>query len=214
VTPAESLRFLDSFIAMEKGERLTMNARQSLATASVRAIALHRDAGADVILDRVATNERETNLRQQALSSLGRLRGAHGFATLRALLAEERAPEMRRRLVAAIGDTREPGTVAALRALLRDPEAAVRAEAVYYFAVRGGAAVVQDVRAIVEGDAEMNVRTRAVSGLARLPESAAVPVLIDLVTTSRHLDVRKKATSALGQSKDARAAAFLQGLLK
>src|SRR5262245_10773490 len=183
ITPAESLRWLESFTSLDKGERLSNSARRDLASTAVGAIARHRDPAADVILDRIATKESDSSLRQQAQTSLGALRGAHGFATLRTLLAAERAPEPRRRLVTAIGATREPATVDVLRGLLKDEDKDVRAEAVYYFALRGGQKVVPEVRAIIDSDPVANVRTRAVSGLARLPDDAAVPLLINIVGT-------------------------------
>jgi len=214
VTPAESLRWLDGFTGMDKGDRLSASARRSLATTALNAIALHRDAGADTILDRVVTSERDQSFRQQAETALGRYRGAHGFTSLRALLAQERAPEHRRQLVTALGQTQEPGSVDALRALVKDSDDKVRAEAVYYFAVRGGQPVVPEVRAVMDNDQSSDVRTRAVSGLARLPEDAAVPLLIDIATKSKDLDVRKRAVSSLNQSKDPRAVTFLQDLVK
>jgi hypothetical protein len=214
ITPAESLRWLDSLTRMDVGDRLSMNARRSLATAAVSAIAYHRDAAADPILDRIATNDTDSNLRQQAQTSLGSTRGAHGFATLRALLARESRPDSRRQLVTALGQTHEAGTVDALRAYLKDADPQVRSSAVYYFAIRGGQAVVAEVRAIVDTDVDDKVRTRAVSGLARLPPDAAVPLLIELARTNKNLEVRKQAVTLLGQSQDPRARAFLQELLK
>jgi len=74
--------------------------------------------------------------------------------------------------------------------------------------------VVPEVRAVMDSDPVANVRTRAVSGLARLPEDAAVPLLIDIVGTSKDPEVRKKAVSSLGTSKDPRAVQFLQDLVK
>ena len=214
ITPAESLRWLEGFIGQDKGDRLSPSARRSLASSAIGAISLHREAAADAVLDRVAMNERDTSLRQQAETALGRYRGAHGFQTLRALLAQERAPERKRQLIAALGQTRETGTVDALRGFLKDEDPRVRSEAVYYFAIRGGQNVVTEVRAIMDTDPASDVRLRAVSGLARLPEDAAVPLLIDIAGKSRDLEVRKRAVSSLNPSKDPRAVAFLQDLVK
>src|SRR6185436_4198101 len=50
VTPAESMRWLDGFISMDNGDRLSLSAHRSLASTALNAIALHRDAGADTIL--------------------------------------------------------------------------------------------------------------------------------------------------------------------
>jgi HEAT repeat protein len=58
------------------------------------------------------------------------------------------------------------------------------------------------------------VRQRAVSGIGALPGDAGVPTLIQLVKDSRDVVVRKQAITVLGRSKDPRALAFLQELLK
>jgi len=213
VTPAESLRWLDGLTRPDAGAALTPNARRNLAATALSAIALHRDAGADAILDRIAANDDDASLRQQAQDALGTLRGAHGFATLRALLASTQAPDTRRQLVTALGQTRERETVEALRPFLKDADPKVRAAAVYAFAARGGPAVVPDVRQVIDADPDASVRTRAVSGLARLPADTSVPLLIEL---AGHKDagVRKEAVTLLGRSDDPRARTFLQSLLK
>jgi HEAT repeat protein len=58
------------------------------------------------------------------------------------------------------------------------------------------------------------VRRRAVSGLGRLPAETAIPMLIQIARTNKNLEVQKQAVSLLTQSKDPRAIAYLEGLLK
>jgi HEAT repeat protein len=215
VTPAESLRYLDTLTRLDGPSWMTLDARRTLARDALAAIALHRDAGADAILDRVATSTTDdTSMRTQAASLLGRYRGAHGFATLQQLVKAAMSVESRRALVSAIGQSREAGAVEALRALARDPDEKVRAEAAYRFAVRGGPAVATEVLAIVDGDAAEAVRHRAVSGIAQWPNAGGVPQLITLARSSRHPGVRKQAVSSLSSSRDPRAIAYLESLLK
>jgi HEAT repeats len=215
VTPSESLRYLDAFTRQQvANDRLSANARRSLAETALRAIQKHRDAGAETILDRIATSDNDTDLRRQAASALAVSRGAHGFATVKRLVDTEKNPDLRRSLVTSLGQTREPGTVEALRALTRDTDPKIRAEAVYYFAQRGGAAVVPEVRALVDKETDQNVKQRAVRGLARLPVNDAVPLLIQLARTSTDPVVRKESVSSLGQTRDPRAMAFLEELVK
>ena len=212
VAPAESLRVLDGYTNEDAFDRLPMSARRSLARAALDAIAFHREAAADAILDRIATGTSE--LRANAISFLGSRRGAHGFATLTKLLQSERASSTRVELVNAIGSTREPGTLTTLRGFLKDADAKVRAAAVYPFAIRGQQAVVPEVTAIIDNDPDNNVRRRAVSGLGRLPAETAIPMLIQIARTSKNLEVQKQAVSLLTQSKDPRAIAYLETLLK
>ncbi|HYN09289.1 MAG TPA: HEAT repeat domain-containing protein [Vicinamibacterales bacterium] len=214
VTPGESLRVLDGYTREDVFERLSINARRNLTRAALEAIALHRDAGANPILDRIATTSTNSELRQQAVSLLGSRRGAHGFAMLQKLLQGERVSATRVELVNAIGQTRESGTVGALRGLLKDTDAKVRAAAVYYFAIRGGQPVVSEVTAILDNDPDNNVRRRAVSGLARLPAETSIPMLIQIARTNKNPEVQKQAVSALSQSKDPRAIAYMEEILR
>ena len=213
VTPAESLRVLDGYTREEVFERLSMNARRSLTRSALEAIAWHRDPGANPILDRIATSS-NSELRTAAITLLGSRRGAHGFASLQKMLQGERMPNTRVELVNAIGQTRESGTVGALRALIKDSDAKVRAAAVYYFAIRGQQAVVPEVTAVVDSDTDVNVRKRAVSGLARLPTDAAIPMLIQIARTNKDPEVKKQAVSLLSQSRDPRAVAYMEEILK
>jgi HEAT repeat protein len=215
VTPAESLRYLEALTRLQaEGATSPLPRLQSgVASAALAAIANHRDAGADAILDRLA-GAPENPLRQSAISHLGSLRGAPGFATLQRLLAAERMPEVRRQLTGALGQTREPGTVDAMRTLARDPDAKVRAEAVYWFAVRGGPAVVADVVRLIESDPDAGVKRRAISGISRLPGGAGIAPLLQLARTSPDPVVRKEAVSVLSRSTDPRATAFMEELIK
>ncbi len=213
VTPAESLRVLDGYTRDDAFERLSMNARRNLTLRAIDAIGFHRDAGADAILDRMATGT-NSELRQRAISILGSRRGAHGFSMLQKLLQGERQSNARVELVTAIGQTRETGTVGALRGLLKDPDPKVRSAAVYYFAIRGQQAVVPEVTAILDNDTDINVRKRAVSGLARLPAETAIPMLIQIARTNKNPEIQKQAVSVLSTSKDPRAIAYMEEILR
>ncbi len=214
VTPAESLRFLDGLTRVDCTDRLPYESRRNMANSALTAISLHRDAAADAILDRIAGAEGDRDLRRQAAAALGSARGAHGFATLKALIAAEKDLDQRRSLVGALGLTREPGTVDALRTLARDADARIRAEAVYWFIQRGGPAVIAEALKVIDTDTDDAVKKRAVSGLARLPANDSVSPLLQLARTSAHAVVRKDAVSALTNSKDPRAMAFMEELIK
>ena len=211
VTPAESLRFLETLTKTDRADRFSMESRRNTARAALTAISLHRDATADTILDRLAATG---DLRQQAAQALAGTRGARGFAAVQKLLASEKEPEMRRTLVGALGMTREPGTAEALRPYLKDTDARVRAESIYWYVQRGGSPVVAEVTRLVENDADDNVKRRGVSGISRLPAADSVPALLQIAKSSGNLAVRKEAVRALSESKDPRAVAFMEELIK
>lgn len=216
IAPAESLRYLDTLLTMEGDDRTgpLPGLRASIASSALSAIGHHGDAGADTILDRLAAGGGTGSLRSAAVRHLGSLRGARGFASLQRLLAAEQDPAVRRTLTTAIGQTREPGTVEAMRTLTRDVDARVRAEAVYWLAVRGGTAVTPEVVKLIESDPDTTVKRRALSGLSRLPDNAGIAPLLQLARTSTDPVVKKEAVAVLSRSKDPRATAFMEELIK
>ena len=215
VTPADSLRFLDTLTRVDGPDSLNaITARRTLASSALSSIALHRDAGADVILERIAADRSDTSLRPTALRLLASNRGARGLATLERQLKTETSSDDRRALVSAIGASREPGVTGILKPLLRDGDAKVRAEAVSRYIVIGGPAVVSEALAIVNADPVDDVKTRAVSAMAQWPRGEGVPHLIALARTSKDPVVQKRAVSLLSSSRDPRAIAYLEELLK
>lgn len=213
VTPAESVRFLESVIRRDGAASTSQ--QQRLQDAALKAAALHRETTADDLLERLADADTDSRLRRQARSLLGSARGARGFATLRRLLDRDRLPDTRRQLVGAIGQSGEAGVAEILRGVARsDDEPKVRAEAAYWLPQRGGARVFPDVLAIIEHDASDAVRQRAVQGLGRLPPADSAPVLIRLAQNSTSAVVKKEAVRALGRSTDPRAMAYLEELIR
>jgi hypothetical protein len=212
VTPADSLTYIRSLV---HPDGLAVDSARNLSSAAVQAIGLHRDVAADAILDQLATGDGDSTVRRLAASSLGSYRGAHGFEMLRKLIGSETLAENRRQLVSALGQTRQPQTAEVLLALARkDDDSRVRAEAIYWVPLRGGQRVVNEVLAIVENDTNDSVRTRAIDGLAQLSKDEAVPLLIQIARTTKNAAVRKQAVSRLGDSRDPRALAFLEDIIR
>jgi hypothetical protein len=213
ITPAESLRFLEA-AAHPDYANMTRGGAQNLVNEATSALSLHRDAGADAILDRLATSDPEASLRHRAASLLGSTRGAHGFETVRRLLDSEKSLDGRRALVSALAQTRQPQTAALLLGLARtDADPQVRADALYYVPLRGGAQVIPDVVALVEKDPITNVKQRGLSGLGNMPQDAGLAALIQLARTTTSLVVRKEAVTQIGRSKDPRARAYLEEII-
>jgi HEAT repeat protein len=213
VTPAESLRYLTTLVRAGAPDRAAFDQEQSHAQNALRAISYHRDSAADAALEQFATDPRDANVRRQATSYLGSMRGARGAATLAKFLAAEKDVDARRHLVAALGQSRDASAVETLRGLVRDPEVRVRAEAAYHYIVRGGAAALPEAQKLLASETVDSVRTRNVSAIGRLPPDTSIPALLQLAR-SDNAAVRKQATSALSQSKDPRAIAFMEQLLK
>jgi hypothetical protein len=180
VTPAESLRFLNSLTRPVATDRAMFDNERQIVSSAIRAIGYHADASADGC----STRWRLT-MRTRASAS----GGDHARRlSRRAWRGDAHAPDRirqdsdeRRSLVTALGQSRESATVETFRSLTRDPDARIRSEAAYF--VCAAAAVVSDALKLASSDPEDSVRKRVVSGIARLPNGAGIPSLIDLART-------------------------------
>ena len=68
--------------------------------------------------------------------------------------------------------------------------------------------------AIADGDTDPQVRQRAVSALQSMPDGQGIPSLIHIARNGKTPEVKKKAVQSLSQSRDPRALAFLEDVLK
>jgi hypothetical protein len=213
VTTTESLRFLET-LAHPDYANMTRTGAQNLVNDSMSAIALHRGAEGDAVLDRMATSEPDASLRHTAARLLGTNRGAHGFDTLRRLLATDKTTDGHRAVASALAQTRQPQTADILLTLAKtDPDPQVRSDVIYYLPARGGERMLPEVVALVEKETVNNVRQRGISGIGQLPNDGGLTTLIQLARSSTDPTIRKEAVTQIGHSKDPRATAFLQEII-
>ncbi len=90
----------------------------------------------------------------------------------------------------------------------------VRGDALFWLAQRAGARIASTITDAIANDPETDVKTRAVFALSQLPKDEGVPLLIQVARTNRNPDVRRRAMFWLGQSKDSRAIAFFEEILR
>lgn len=106
----------------------------------------------------------------------------------------------------------------AIRPLLRlardSPDTKMRGEALFWLAQRAGREATAAITDAIANDPETDVKKRAVFALSQLPANEGVPKLIDVARTHRNPAVRKQAMFWLGQSKDPRALAFFEEILR
>jgi HEAT repeat protein len=103
-------------------------------------------------------------------------------------------------------------TVAGLA--LDDRRPSVRSQALFWMAQRAGQQAVGVIRNAIDNDPETEVKRKAVFALSQLPKDEGVPLLIDVARSNSNREVRKQAMFWLGQSKDPRAIAFFEQILK
>lgn len=204
VDPAQSVALLASFVP----------ARDRLGDSMISAIGVHAGPAADEALNRFAAPGQPLTLRQRAVSSMSR-RGPQALEALKKMVASDPDERIRERAVNAIANSREPGAADILVSTARTaPDSRVRAQAVGALA-RERTAQIPDVLArIAESDPDREVRRRAISALHSLPDDQGVPALIRIAKTSQDPEIRRQSMSSLSQSRDPRALALFEEILK
>jgi HEAT repeat protein len=121
----------------------------------------------------------------------------------------------RKGALAALAQHRAPEAVTALvRLARRAPESELRGDALFWLSQRAGDQAEAAITEAIEHDPETQVKKKAVFALSQLPASEGVPKLIELARNHRNPAVRKQAMFWLGQSRDPRAIAFFEEVLK
>jgi HEAT repeat protein len=213
VKPQESVALLMSFMPAAPDDSASRSDR--VVDASITAIALHADAAADTALETLVARDRPDRLRKKAAFWLGQARGRRGFDTLRRLVADDPSPAFRKSAVFALSQSREAEAVPTLIQLAkRDPSPEIRGEALFWLAQKAGRRAAEAITDAIENDPETDVKKRAVFALSQLPKDEGVPLLIRIARDNRNPAVRKQAIFWLGQSRDPRALAFFEEVLK
>ncbi len=205
VQPGQSVALLTSFLPQ----------RDRLGDSMIGAIAQHAGGEADQALDRLIASGQPESLRMRAVSWLGSTRGRHGFEVLKGLIANDPDERVRERAVTALGSSKEKDAGEFLVSIAQgDKNARLRQQAISALSRRRDPAVVSTLTKVIESDPDTQVKRRAVSALNSLPDGEGIPLLIQVVKTTRDPEVRKHAMSTLGQSRDPRAVAFFEDVLK
>jgi hypothetical protein len=218
VKPSESVALLMSFLPGPErpGAPGASESRSDrVVDASVTAIALHADAAADAALEALVARDRSERLRKKAAFWLGQARGRRGFETLRRLIADDPSTAFRKSAVFALSQSREAEAVPTLIQLAKkDASPDIRGEALFWLAQKAGRKAAEAITDAIENDPETDVKKRAVFALSQLPKDEGVPLLIQVARGNRNPAVRKQAIFWLGQSRDPRALAFFEEVLK
>ena len=204
VQPAQSVAFLVS---------LTTD-RERMGDGALSALAMHGDPSADAVLERMLAPDQPASLRQRIVSWEGSYRGKRGVEILRKTIAGDPDDRVRERAVSALGSSREPEAIDLLLSIARTgADAKMRSQAVGALNRRDDKRMLETLTYVVENDKDPGVRRRAVSALQSLPDGAGIPVLIQ-VARRGDPEIRKQAMSSLGSSRDPRATAFFEEILK
>lgn len=154
-------------------------------------------------------------LAEHAASAIAMHAGAEADAALEKLLAREQPEAMRSAAARWLGTTRGRRGLDALKPVLAsDPSEKVRRSAIRSLSSNREPEALKMVIAAADHDPSRDVRRDAISTLRSFPDGQGVPALIQMARAHRDAELRKSAMSALGQSRDPRAVAFFQEILR
>ena len=208
VAPADSVRLLATFAR-------TTASPPRVARTAVTALALHADAAADSALEQLVAASQPMEIRKQAALWLGVARGDRGFEVLRAAVERDPSADFRKQATMALSQSPAPGAIDTLiRMAKADSDPSVRGQALFWVAQKAGKKAAGAITDAIANDPETQVKERAVFALAQLPKDEGVPLLINVARSNRDPRVRERAMFWLGQSKDPRAVAFFEEVLK
>lgn len=212
-SPSESIQFLSS-VAQDTagGERGQLRT----ADAAVSAIALHADPAADRALEDLTAAPRPEQVRRQAIFWLGTARGKRGFEIVSRIVKEDASDKIREHAVFALTQSKEPEAMnAVVRVAHDDKSPRVRGQALFWLAQRAASKTAETaIAGAIANDPETEVKKKAVFALTQMHSGEGIPLLIQVARSNPNAAVRKQAMFWLGQSKDARALAFIEDVLK
>jgi hypothetical protein len=177
-------------------------------------LALHDAPPVDVALLEFVDPAEPEWLRRDAAFWLGVARGASGAAVIDRLARHDGDSRFREHLTFVLTLTGQRGLETLLDLARHDPVPAVRGQALFWLSQKAGQRATATLASAVNDDPNSDVRRKAVFAISQLPSDESVPRLIDLARTHRDPEVRKQAMFWLGQSRDPRALAFFESVLK
>jgi HEAT repeat protein len=211
VKAAESIKLLTGFVP-HNDESFREERKRS--EGAISAIAVHRDAEADRVLERFSNPKQPEYVRRNTSFWLGNARGKRGYDVLRNVLREDPSEKVREQAVFALSLSKVPEAVKTMIEIAgKDESPKVRANAVFWLAQKAGKQAGDAITAAIQNDPELKVKKKAVFALSQLRKDEGIPKLIEIARKNTNPEVRKEAMFWLGQSKDDRALAFFEDVL-
>jgi hypothetical protein len=205
VQPADSVATLQGFV--KPGGRL--------AESAVNAIGIQAGPAADAALEKFLGRDQQESVRVRAARWMGTTRGRRGIELLKAIVASEPDERVRRSAIQAIASSSDSAAIEILLSTAKeDRTSSLRSEALRALGRKGGPKAVAAISTAIDSDPERDVRRNAVSALRSLPDGEGIPLLIQTAKSARDAEVRRHAMSVLTQSRDPRATAFFEDVLR
>ena len=208
VQPENSISFLDH-LATHSSDR------SRVVDEALLSIGYHAAPAATHALVQIASSAAPLHTREQAAFWLGVLRGHEGFLALKSLEATTTDTALREKLPFDFSQNSDPSAQDELLHMAKsDADSRIREQALFWLAQKAGKKATAAITDAIQNDPETEVKKKAVFALSQLPKDDSVPQLIQVADTNANPVVRKEAFFWLGQSKDSRALAYLEQVLK
>lgn len=188
---------------------------RKLREAAVHAIAMHAGAEAASFLEKMATSGGTDELRKTAVFWLANSRGKQGYEIVNRVARQDASDKVREHAIFALTLSKEPEAIPAIvRIAKEDGSPRVRGQALFWLAQRASKQASPAIAEAIEKDPDTEVKKKAVFALSQMPKEEGVPKLIQVARTNTNPAVRKQAMFWLGQSRDPRALAFFEEVLR
>jgi HEAT repeat protein len=215
VHPKDSAAFLGELARKAAALRASGSENGRAVDENLVALSLHATSKATEVLLLLASPESSAYLREKAAFWLGSQRGHEGLLALRQLVGSEQDGKLREKLTFDLSINSDPGATDDLIQLAKsDADSRVRAQALFWLAQKAGKKAIGTLNASIENDPDFAVKKKAVFALSQLPREESVPQLVHVADTNTNFAIRKEAIFRLGQTKDPRALAYIEQLLK
>ena len=215
VQPEDSAAFLAKLARDAAALRDSGTGRGGAVDENLSALSAHATPKATELLLSLAGPENSSSLREKAAFWLGAQRGHEGLLALRQLVRSEQDAKLREKLTFDLSINADPAAIDDLIQLAKfDADSQVRAQALFWLAQKAGKKAIGALNASIENDPNFEVKKKAVFALSQLPREESVPQLVHVADTNSNFAIRKEAIFWLGQTKDPRALAYIEQLLK
>ena len=177
----------------------------------------------NALLAEIVRNQRESSdARQQAMSALGMSRAAANLPVLENLYETMTSSDLKRRALNGIArnDNRDAAATYLIQVaqstsdvVLRTSDVELKKSAISGLGRIDGEKSLNFLTHTLESNSELELQKQAVVAIGRRSKDEAIPILIRTARNHPRVEVKKLAVQMLGQTRDQRAAAFLDELL-
>jgi len=169
----------------------------------------------NLLAEIVRNNQEWSEPRKQAMSALGMSRAAATLPLLENLFETMTSRDLKRGALGGIArnDNRDGAATYLINVAQTEKELELRKSAIASLGRIAGEKSLGALANTIDSDPETEIQKQAVIAIARRPKDESIPILIRTARNHPRVEVRKLAVQMLGQTRDERAAAFLNELL-